>query len=60
LHEFAPLVRLFERSLSELVIFAPISRRSGFASELKRPSAAGIQRWDKQQKLAFGAAFRAV
>jgi len=41
-------------------VFSSISGRSCFALELKRPSAAGIDRWDKQQKLAFDAAFRAV
>jgi hypothetical protein len=46
--------------MSEIRIFSPISRRSVFALELKRAGAAGIERWNEQQKLAFGAAFRAV
>jgi len=40
--------------------FSPISGLSGFSLELKRPNAAGIERWNEQQKLAFGAAFRVV
>jgi len=39
---------------------SPISRRSGFAVEQNRASAAEIERWNEQQKLAFGADFRAA
>jgi len=37
-----------------------ITGLSGFGLELKRPSAAAIERWNEQQELTFGAAFRAV